>query len=428
MTTSLSPAAIAEGLMDKAKAAFGMETFITDTSVSSKCQSDPSGARMKCVVYNGKRSVSIAECPKPALTESHDAIVRVTKTAICGTDLHLYNRSDSSFKMHEVIGHEAMGIVESVGPDVKNVKIGDKVVISCMIACGKCYFCRHTEYSLCTGNEAGLAGGQAEYVHVPVADVNLLVIEPEWNLSDDKVILLSDILCTAWFGTELGNVVKDDVVAIWGAGPVGQLTAQLSVLRGARRVILVDEVKYRLDFAKTSIPQVEIVNFSEVDSETTGANKVSEICRDELGGGPDVCIDCVGKHYAHSLLHQAEMMAGLETDTPESVNSAIQACRKGGRVAIVGAYTGQCNHFNLGMIMQKNLTVRSGQIPVQRYWYALLEKVKRGEIDTSKLITHHMALENASEAYQMFNDKIDGVMKVVLETKGDDQAQNVVSA
>jgi threonine dehydrogenase-like Zn-dependent dehydrogenase len=261
---------------------------------------------------------------------------------------------------------------------------------------------------------AGLQGAQAEFVRVPIADVNLLQVPNDSNLTDEKVLLLSDILCTAWFGTELANVSQGDVVAIWGAGPVGQLAAECSFARGAKRVIMVDNVKDRLEFARRMNPKTEIVDFSQDSTSSAGEKQVLELCKNEVARAPDCCIEAVGMHYAHSFIHRVEMMAGLETDTPEALNAAIFACKKGGRIGSIGAYVGFANHFNIGTMMMKNITLASGQVPVQKYWNHLLDMIRRGEIHPEKIITHRMKLDQAPQAYKMFNDKEDGCIKVLL--------------
>jgi threonine dehydrogenase-like Zn-dependent dehydrogenase len=263
---------------------------------------------------------------------------------------------------------------------------------------------------------AGLAGAQADYIRVPVADVNcLLVPREDSNIPDEKLLFLSDILCTSWFGTELAEVKENDIVAIWGAGPVGLLAAQCSFARGARRVILVDNIAYRLEFAQKIMPKIETIDFSkEPQGGSAGEKKVLELCKNEPYHAPDACIECVGVHYAHAFMHRMEMALGLETDTPEALNAAIFACRKGGRIGCIGAYIGTCNHFNIGALMMKNISLHTGPIPVQKYWRKLYDMVKSGKLDPSVIITHRMQLDDAPKAYQIFNEKLDDVVKIVL--------------
>jgi threonine dehydrogenase-like Zn-dependent dehydrogenase len=337
-------------------------------------------------------------------------------------------------KSGQILGHENMGIVESVGPEVKSVKPGDRVVVPFCLACGSCYYCQNGSTSCCDFTNpsvtqekmfgartsgllghpvpmGGWEGGQAEYLRIPLADVNTLVIPMEYELPDEKVLFLSDILPTAWHGCELASVNKDDVVAILGAGPVGILTAQCAFVRGARRVILVDKVSYRLEYAETVMKGVEVITMSnEEDLE----NQMRELCKNEPAGAPDVVIECVGMHYANTYVHRFEMAIGMETDSPEAFNSAIMLVRKGGRVAVIGAYGGFANHVNLGALMEKGLTIASGQTPVHRYWKDLLERVKRNQLDPSIVVTHHLPLEDAARAYQVFNDKQEEVIKIIL--------------
>jgi threonine dehydrogenase-like Zn-dependent dehydrogenase len=394
-----------------------------------------SSRSMKAVTWQSNSTVKVSDCSVPQVTDPKDAIIRITSTAICGSDLHLYLGCVAGMKSGQILGHEPMGIVEDIGPNVQNVKKGDRVVVSFCIACGTCYYCKRELFSACDMTNpvpvieklygsrtaglfghpqqlGGFAGGQAEYLRVPFADVNCLVLPPENELSDDRVLFLSDILPTAWYGNELAQVGRDDIVAIFGAGPVGILAAQCAFARGARRVIMVDKIQYRLEFAKKQIPRIEMVDSSSGND--AGETQVLALCRDEPAGAPDCVIECVGMHYAHSYVHKFEMATGLETDSPEALNAAIVATRKGGHLAIIGAYAGFANHVNVGALMEKGLRVGSGQTPVQRYWRDLLERIKRKELDPSIVVTHHMPIEDADKAYQIFNDKQDNSIKIVL--------------
>lgn len=406
-------------------------------TITTKAKEDKSGVKMTAVQWSGTKNVNVGHVPKPAVTDDRDAIIRVTSSGLCGTDLHLYLGCVPGMKSGRILGHEPMGYVESVGPNVTSLKPGDRVVVSCQIACGDCHFCKEQLFSMCDRTNpsgvqekmlgqrtagllgfsemnAGLDGGQADFVRVPFADVNCLKVPSEAEISDDKLVLLSDILCTAWYGTELAEVGHGDVIAIWGAGPVGLLAAQCSFARGARRVIIVDEMTYRLEFAKKILPKIETVNFSEDHTSTAGEKLVLELCKSEPARAPDACIECVGMHYAHSFLHQVEMAVGMETDTPEALNAAIFACKKGGRIAAIGAYVGMANHFNIGALMEKCISLKTGQIPVQKYWSQLLGKIQSGELDPSVIITHKMSLDDAPKAYQLFNEKLDNAIKVVF--------------
>ncbi|PRW58268.1 glutathione-dependent formaldehyde dehydrogenase [Chlorella sorokiniana] len=287
-----------------------------------------------------------------------DVVLRVTSTAICGSDLHLYTNAMPGMKKGDILGHEFI------------------------------FF----GYTHLTG---GWDGGQAEYVRVPYADLNCLKV------------LLSDILPTAWHSNELGEVGPGDRVAIWGAGPVGLLAAHCAFARGAERVILIDKEEFRLKFAKEriSMGRLETINFSQ--------KKPYEALREMFpdGTGPDVCIEAVGLHYTNSW----QTALKLETDPSDILNELIECCRKGGRIAVAGAYAGYCNHFNIGAFMEKCLTMRAGQTPVQKYWCKLLQMIEQGKLDPTFVITHRPMLEQASEAYRMFNDKTHGCIKVVMK-------------
>lgn len=387
---------------------------------------------MQAVCWRGKKSIKVEKRPVPLVTDPKDVVIKVTATAICGSDLHLYVHGVAGMKSGDTLGHEPMGIVHEVGPEVKNVKVGDRVVIAFDLGCGSCYYCNHQLYSSCNATNpskiqeamygdacggflgyshltGGWPGGQAEYLRVPFADMNCLKV-PE-GLTDEQALFLSDILPTAWHANTLGEVHEGDNVAIWGAGPVGQLSAQIAIHCGAKQVYLIDSVPYRLDFAKATLgPKVHTINFKET--------KVIKTLKELTQEGPDVCIDATGSHYATNLLHKVEQALQLEQDTPEIVNECIEACRKGGRVAIIAAYIGYTNHFNLGAFMEKQLTMRGGQTPVQKYWPDLLEKVKAGVLDPTKVITHRLPLEDAAHGYHVFNEKMDSCMKVILYPGG----------
>ncbi|KAH7277137.1 hypothetical protein KP509_39G035700 [Ceratopteris richardii] len=384
---------------------------------------------MKCVEWHGKKSVRVNTArPSPLITHPGDAIIRVTSTSICGSDLHLFLGFMPGMKAGDIVGHEFMGVVHDVGDDVKGFGKGDRVVAAFDIACGDCFFCNKLKLFTCCDRTnpskeeeklygdrtagffgyshltGGWPGGQAEYVRVPLADMNLLKV-PE-DMPDEKLLFLSDILPTAWHANELGEVGPGDNVAIWGAGPVGILSAHVANFRGAGNVFLIDEFDYRLEHAKSRMPFVKPINFKK--------EKVYDIIRKDLPYGPDVGIDAVGMHYAHSMLNRMEIAVGLETDTPEVLNEIIYTVRKGGRISIIGAYGGYVNHLNVGAFMEKSLTMRGGQTPCQSYWPKLLEMVKNGELDPTIVVTHEGSLEQSTHFYQIFNDKQDGCIKVVM--------------
>lgn len=384
--------------------------------------------KMHGVEWQGKKSIGIGNRSVPVVTDPADAILKVTSTCICGSDLHLYLNAMPGMHKGFLLGHEFMGIVDSVGPKVTKVKPGDRVVACFDIGCGECMYCKDGIYSSCDvtnpsrvqewlyGHRSagfhgysdltgGWEGGQAEYARVPFANLNLLKVPDD--VPDEQVIFLSDILPTAWHANEMGEVSKDEIVAIWGAGPVGILAAHCAFHRGAARVILIDNQTYRLEHAKSKIPNVEVLDFSKDDT----LKKLAEM----VPHGPDVSIEAAGFHYCKSWLHAIEMKVQLETDPADILNEMIYATRKGGRISIVGVYAGFTNHFNIGAFMEKGMTMRGGQTPCQRYWPTLLPKVLDGSLDPTIVITHKLPLEDAARGYHIFNEKIEGCIKVILK-------------
>ncbi|KAK9840580.1 hypothetical protein WJX81_002855 [Elliptochloris bilobata] len=389
--------------------------------------------QMLAAEWHGAKSIKVNSRPKVLVTDPDDVVLKVTSTCICGSDLHLYLGVMPGMHSGMSLGHEFMGIVESKGPNVKNVKAGDRVVSSFDIACGQCFFCEKGSYSACdtTNNSevegmlyghktagfhgysdltGGWEGGQAEFARVPFGDMNLLKV-PD-NLTDDEVVLLSDVLPTAWHACELGFVGDGDIVAIWGAGPVGMLAAHCAKARGAARVILIDNVADRLSFAQAKIPGLEVIDF--------GKEKTLDALKRMTEHGPDVCIEAVGFHYCKTMLSRIQMALKLETDPSEILNELIYSCRKAGRISIVGVYSGFTNGLNIGAFMEKGLCMRAGQTPVQKYWHALLKMIQEKKLDPTIVITHHMPLAEATRGYKIFNDKKEEngalVQKVVLRT------------
>ncbi|KAK9840659.1 hypothetical protein WJX81_007805 [Elliptochloris bilobata] len=378
---------------------------------------------MKAAEYRGKQSIKVIDRPMPLVTDAEDAILKVSSTCICGSDLHLYLGTIPGMKPGQVMGHEFMGTVVEVGVGVKDVKAGDRVVACFDIGCGRCFLCKQGAFSCCEATNpnvqmkelyghqisgmfgysqitGGYDGGQAEYVRVPFADVNLLKVPPD--MPDEKIVFLSDILPTAWNACEMGDVSQGDVVAIWGCGPVGILTAQCAMFRGAARVIVIDEHAYRLVSVKEGLAKMTV-------------------------HGPDVGIEAVGQHYAHSLTHKIEMKLHLETDPSEVLNEIIYCTRKAGRISIVGVYAGFTKNFNIGewpgygwlmfacAFMEKGQQMRGSQTPVQKFWHHLLELVQSGKLDPSVVVTHRPPLEEAGHAYKVFNEKLENCIKVVLK-------------
>ncbi|MGJ6962076.1 zinc-dependent alcohol dehydrogenase [Streptosporangium sp. G11] len=387
---------------------------------------------MKANCWMGRNTVEVREVPDPRILNSRDAVVRVTSSAICGSDLHLYDGHIPTMEKGDILGHEFMGEVVEVGPKVSTLKVGDRVVVPFPIACGDCTSCRHGMYSVCENSNpnAGMAeklmghapagvfgyshmlggypGGQAQYARVPFADVGPIKIEDD--LPDEKVLFLSDILPTGWMGAEMCDIKPGDTIAVWGAGPVGQFAVASAYLMGAERVVAIDRFPYRLETAERA--GAESLNYEEVD--------VLDALRDMTAGrGPDACIDAVGMEahcpvpamYAYDRVKQA---ARLETERPYALREAILACRNGGIVSVIGVYGGVVDKFPMGSLMNRSLTLRSGQCHVQRYLKPLLGKIRKGDIDPSFVISHRMRLEDAPRGYEMFKNKLDDCNKVVL--------------
>jgi threonine dehydrogenase-like Zn-dependent dehydrogenase len=389
---------------------------------------------MKALTWHGRSSIKCEDVPDPVIVDPTDAIIRVTSTAICGSDLHLYDGFNPFMQPGDILGHEPMGIVEEVGADVKRIKKGDRVVVPFTISCGACFFCQRTEYSLCdtTNRNAdvaqkmmghapaglfgyshltgGYAGGQAQYLRVPYADVGPLRIDSD--LSDEQVLFLSDIFPTGYMAAENAQIEPGDTVAVWGCGPVGQFTIQSAWMLGAGRVIAIDNVPERLEMARKH-GRAETINFME-----TG---VYDALQEMTGGrGPDRCIDAVGAeaHAAGSLdavYDKAKTMLMMETDRAHVLREAIMCCRKGGTISIPGVYLGIIDKFPMGPAMNKGLTFTMGQTHVPRYHEQLLRRIESGEIDPSFVITHTVPIAQGPDMYKTFRDKDDGCIKVVLK-------------
>jgi len=387
---------------------------------------------MRAVVWEGKHNIQVEQVPDPEIRNPRDAIVKVTLTAICGSDLHLYNGFIPTMKPGDVLGHEFMGEVVEVGREVKNLAKGDWVVVPFAIACGRCFFCKGDLWSLCDNTNpnawiaddaygysgaglfgyshmyGGYPGGQAEYVRVPFADVGPIKIYEA--LDDEDVLFLSDILPTGYMAADNCNIQPGDTVAVWGCGPVGLFAMKSARMLGAERVIAIDRVHDRL--LKAQECAAEPINYSEVN--------VLEALKEMTGGrGPDACIDAVGmESHGATVAHmydRAKQALMLETDRPQPLREAILACRKGGTVSITGVYGGFIDKFPMGAAFAKGLTFKMGQTHVHKYMPLLLEKIRRGDIDPAFVISHRFALDEAPEAYRIFRDKEDECMKVVMK-------------
>jgi len=389
---------------------------------------------MRANCWSGRNTVQVENVPDPQILNSRDAIVRITSTAICGSDLHLYDGYVPTMKRGDILGHEFMGEVVETGRDVPNLSVGDRVVVPFPISCGNCAACRSGLYSLCENSNpnagmaeklwghspagiygyshmlGGYAGGQAEYARVPFADVGPIKIEN--GLSDEQVLFLSDIFPTGYMGAEMCDIKPGDVIAVWGAGPVGQFAIASAFMLGAERVIAIDRFQYRLDMAREKAG-AETLNYEQVD--------VLDALEEMTGGrGPDACIDAVGMeaHHAHGPIHAYDRIkhAGrMETDRPHALREAALSCRNGGTISVIGVYGGFIDKFPMGAVMNRSLTIKSGQCHVQRYLRPLLERIENGDIDPSFVVTHTMPLDDASNGYETFKHKQDDCMKVVLK-------------
>src|SRR4051794_20281005 len=380
---------------------------------------------MRANCWIGKNDVRVETVPDPQILNQHDAIIRITSTAICGSDLHLYGGFVPTVESGDVLGHEFMGEVVETGREVRNLKKGDRVVTAFPISCGVCFSCKRQMFSLCENSNpnaeiaeamlghpvagvfgyshmmGGFQGGQAQYARVPFADVGTIKV-PE-GMPDDKVLFLSDIFPTGYMGAEMCDIEPGDTIAVWGAGPVGLFAMKSAYLLGAGRVIAIDRFPYRLRMAAEKTGAISI-NYEE----TSVLDKLKEMTG---GRGPDKCIDAVGMEahapglqYAYDRTKQALMM---ETDRPIALREAIMACRNGGIVSVIGVYAGFIDKFPMGSLMNRSITIKTGQCHVQRYMQPLMERIQKGEIDPSMVITHRLPLEEAPRGFSMFRNKED---------------------
>jgi threonine dehydrogenase-like Zn-dependent dehydrogenase len=387
---------------------------------------------MRANTWQGKNDVQVVDKPDPTIVDSRDAIVKVTLTAICGSDLHIYDGFIPTMERGDILGHEFMGEIVALGKDVKNRSIGDRVVVSFTMSCGECFFCTRGLFSVCERSNqnaklaaelwghspaglfgyshllGGYAGGQAEYVRVPFADVGTIRV-PE-SLSDEQVLFLSDIFPTGYMAAENCNIVPGDTVAIWGCGPVGQFAIRSAFMLGAGRVIAIDSVQERLKLAESGGAQpldyTSVGNINEALLELTS------------GRGPDSCMDAVGME-AHApgvegVVDRIKQFAKIETDRPAVLRDVITSVRNGGTVSVAGVYGGFVDTFPMGSLVNRALTLKSGQTHVQRYWKPLLARIEAGEIDPSFVITHRLSLDEAATGFETFKNKRGECIKVVM--------------
>lgn len=386
---------------------------------------------MKALCWQGTNTVAVERVPDPRILNPRDAIIRVSSTAICGSDLHLYGGKVPTLMKGDILGHEFMGEVVELGPAVKNLQIGDRVVVPFNIACGNCYFCERKMFSACDNSNpnpglseagtgqacsalfgythmcGGYAGGQAEYVRVPFADVGPLVVPDD--LSDEQVLFLSDIFPTGYMAAENCDIEPGHVVAVWGAGPVGQFAIRSAFMLGAERVFAIDRFPERLALAHKA--GAEVINYENED--------VYEYLQEATGGqGPDACIDAVGMeaegHTIDALMDSAKAIFRVQPDRAHALRQAIRSCRKGGVVSVPGVYIGLIDKFNFGMAFNKGLNFKMGQTHTHKYMRPLLERIQAGQIDPSFVISHRLTLDEAPNGYRMFRDKQEACTKIVM--------------
>ena len=388
---------------------------------------------MKAVCWHGANDIRVETVPDPKILNPRDAIIKITSTAICGSDLHIYDGYIPTMQPGDIIGHEFMGEVVEVGSNVNNLKIGDRVVVPSTIGCGHCHYCQHDQWSLCDNSNpngfmeealfgnvtsaiygyshlfGGYAGAQAEYVRVPFADVG--VVKVPKDLSDEQLLFISDAIPTGYMGAELCDIQPGDTVAVWGCGAVGQFAMISAYMLGAERVIGIDRFPERLQMAQ-KYAKAEVINYEEVDA--------GEALKEMTGGrGPDCCIDAVGLE-AHGMgvegvYDKAKQAVRLETDRPHVLRQMMVACRKGGTLSIMGVYSGFVDKLPFGAAFNKGLTFRMGQMHGQKYMKMLLERVLNGELDPSFVVTHRLPLDEAKYGYEIFKNKNDKCIKVVLK-------------
>jgi len=438
--------------MAASQAAYGLEKAIghTDGAVTQQDVSTytgdlgKEGTTMKALTWQGKNKVEVIDVPRPKILEDGDVILKVTGTTVCGSDLHLLHGVVIQMNKGDILGHEFCGVVDEVGPAVKKVQKGKRYVASFQIACGECFFCKQKLSSQCERTNAnktakamygtatagifgyshftgGFAGGQAEYVRVPLGDVNLLEIPDE--VPDEKALFLSDVLATSYNCVQDTAVYENDVVAIFGAGPIGQMAGVFALRNGASRVIFVD-TEPRVSEIKARFPpklsnNIETLDYNKLSSGITSKETVVSKLKAMVDGrGPDVALECAAGEYAKGWTHKAEIALGLETDTSEILNEMVEGVRNYGRCGVTGVYVGYTNHFNAGSLMQRGIRlIGNGQAPVLKYWEELLEMIRSGELDPLQMVSHRVHLEDLDKVYYRFDNKQDGIQKVFAETK-----------
>ncbi|KAK4118790.1 GroES-like protein [Parathielavia appendiculata] len=395
---------------------------------------DESGEKMKALAWMGKNDVRVIEAGKPRIVEDHDAIIRVTGTTVCGSDVHLMHGVILQIEKGDILGHEFVGVVEAVGSAVTTLKPGERVVNSFVVSCGQCRYCKQKLTTACEKTNAstlheklygsrmggifgyshftgGYAGGQAEYVRVPLADNNLMRLPH--SIPDEKAIFLADVLPTSYHSVDYTGIREGDTVAIWGLGPIGLMACYWAFLKGAKRVIGIDNNE-RIEFAKSKLDKLETINFSTLAKGETLPAKIHEM----VPGGVDVSIEASGGEYAKGFAHKLELWVGAEQDTSEMINECLESTRKFGTVGIIGDYAGFTNHFNVGALMERGIKlIGCGQAPTSLDWGDLLQMVEHGTVDPTMILTHRFKLEDIAKAYRLQEKREQGLVKCFVETR-----------
>ncbi|AEO64792.1 uncharacterized protein THITE_2142597 [Thermothielavioides terrestris NRRL 8126] len=427
-----------------AEQAIGHEKENLKQDVSNYQQVGDQHETMKALIWQGKQKVEVVDVAKPRILEDGDVILKVTGTTVCGSDLHLLHGTIIQLNKGDILGHEFCGVVDQVGPAVKNIQVGKRYVAAFQITCGECFFCKQKLSSQCEKTNSnrtakamygsqtagfygyshftgGFAGGQAEYVRVPLGDVNLLEIPDD--VPDEKALYLSDVLPTAYNAVKDTAVYPNDQVAIFGAGPIGQMAGVFAIDEGASKVIFVD-TEPRVSAISNRWPaqhkdKLELIDYKKLSFGVTNKETVVSKLKDMCGGrGPDVAIECAAGEYAKGWMHWLEMSLGAETDTSEILNEMVESVRNYGRAGITGVYVGYTNHFNVGSLMQRGIRlIGNGQAPVMKYWDGLLQKIRLGQLDPTQMLSHRFRLEDIDKVYHMFDAKEDNIQKVFVETK-----------
>ncbi|KAJ7588147.1 chaperonin 10-like protein [Mycena floridula] len=414
-----------------------IQTDVANPASNPDKFADPSMEPMRALAWQKPNSVAMVDSLKPKILDKDDVIIKVTGSTICGSDLHLYHGAILQMKKDDILGHEFCGKVESVGPGIKSVKPGDRVVASFQIGCGECYYCKQKLSSQCERTNSdelqnylyghrtagvlgyshltgGFAGGQAEYVRMPFGDANLLKLPDD--VPDEKGLYLSDVLCTSYHCVVDTGVKAGDTVAIWGMGPIGLMAAYYAFREGASRVIGIDN-NWRLEWCKLKLPKLETLDYSKLPS---GSSVPTEL-RKMVDKGVDCALDCAAGEYAKGIMHKIELAIGLENDSSETLNEMILSVKKFGKVGITGVYSGYTNHFNIGAVMELGIRViGNGQAPVHKYWHKLLDEIRSGDLDPTIMLSHRIDLEDVAKVYTKFDAKEDEIMKVFVQTKWSD--------